>query len=60
MFRTLIVFTFGLFLGQEYGTVLPNVKLEGLHFFHQILKSDFYKNLKDDYNKKLKDNFNKK
>lgn len=53
MFRTVLVFTFGVFLGQEFGTVLPNVKNEGLIFYNQILKSDFYKKLKDDYNKKL-------
>ena len=52
MFRTFIVFTIGLFLGQEYGEFLPNVKTEGLHFFNQILKSDFYKRLKEDFNKK--------
>ena len=52
MFRTLIVFTFGIFIGQEYNEVLPNVKIEGLNMFHKIITSDFYKRIKNDFNKK--------
>jgi hypothetical protein len=51
MFKSLLAFTFGLFLGQEYGSVLPNVKNEGLILYNNILKSDFYKRLKDEYKK---------
>lgn len=55
MFRTLIVFTFGIFLGQEYPNTLPNVKNEGIILYNQILRSELYKKFKADY-----DNINKK
>jgi hypothetical protein len=55
MFKSLLAFTFGLFLGQEFGSVLPNVKNEGIILYNQILRSEFYKKLRNDF-----DNNNKK
>lgn len=55
MFRTLIAFTLGVYFGQEFPTVLPNVKNEGIILYNQILRSEFYKKLKSDF-----DNNNKK
>ena len=49
MFRTLIVFTFGVFLTQEYGDVIPNVKMETLKFYHQMIKSEFYNKLNENF-----------
>ena len=51
MFRTLLAFAFGAFLAQEFPTVLPNVKIETLKCYNQILKSEFYQKIKNDYNK---------
>ena len=52
MFRTLLAFTLGVYFVQEFPTVLPNVKNEGLILYNQILKSQFYKKIREDYNKK--------
>lgn len=36
---------FGIYLGQEYGNHIPNVKIQMNKYFDEFQKSDFYKNL---------------
>ena len=35
----------GVYVGQEYGKQLPNVKIEATKLFDEFQKSDLYKNL---------------
>ena len=50
MFRTLVIFRMGVYVGQEYGNVIPNVKLKGEEIYDKFKETDFYKKLKSDFN----------
>lgn len=49
MFRTLAIFIFGVYVGQEYGNVIPNVKLKSEEFYDKFTETEFYKKIKSDF-----------
>ena len=51
MFRTIAVFILGVYVGQEYGNVIPNVKIKSEELLDNFLETDFYKKLKEDLKK---------
>lgn len=51
MFRTIAVFILGVYVGQEYGNLIPNVKMKGEEFYENLLETDFYKKIIDDLKK---------
>ena len=36
---------FGIYVGQEYGNQIPNVKIQVNKYYEALQKSDLYKNL---------------
>jgi hypothetical protein len=48
MFRTLAIFVLGVYVGQEYGDVIPNVKSKTEEFYDKFTETEFYKKLKSD------------
>jgi hypothetical protein len=53
MFRTLIVFIAGVYIGQEYGNTIPNVKVRSYEMYESLKSTEFYKKIRDDLNKEL-------
>lgn len=51
MFRTIAVFILGVYVGQEYGNVIPNVKSKGSEMFDEFSQTNFYKKLSEDFKK---------
>lgn len=49
MLRTLAVFMLGVYVGQEYGSVIPNVKSKSEEFYDKFTETEFYKKLKSDF-----------
>jgi hypothetical protein len=53
MFRSLFIFAVGVYIGQEYGTLIPSVKLKTYEVFDNVRKTELYKKMCEDmYNKK--------
>jgi hypothetical protein len=52
MIRSLIIFTLGVWVGQEYGNVIPNVKLKSYEMYESLKTTDLYKKIIDDLNKR--------
>lgn len=46
MFRTLAIFIMGVYVGQEYNNVIPNVKLKSEEFYDKFTETEFYKKIK--------------
>jgi hypothetical protein len=53
MFRTLIVFIAGVYIGQEYGDTIPSVKVKSYEMYESLKSTEFYKKIRDDLNKEL-------
>jgi hypothetical protein len=51
MFRSLIIFTLGVYIGQEYGNTIPSVRLKSYEMYESFKNTDFYKKIRDDLNK---------
>lgn len=51
MFRTIAVFILGVYVGQEYGNLIPNVKVKGEEFYDNLLETEFYKKISEDFKK---------
>ena len=49
MLRSLLIFAFGVFVGQEYGSSLPNIKLKTYEMFDNFKETDLYKKLNEDF-----------
>lgn len=49
-----ITFLFGIYVGQEYGKYIPNVKNKTMKYIVEIKSSDFYKKLEEDFIKPKK------
>ena len=52
MIRTLCVFIFGVYVGQEYGNLIPNVKNKTCEVFENFKTTDLYKKVNEDLKKK--------
>lgn len=52
MLKYSIAFLLGVYVGQQYGTALPNLKKKSEEIYENFKKSDFYKKVNDDINKK--------
>jgi hypothetical protein len=52
MLKYTVVFLIGVFVGQEYGTLIPNVKTKAIETFNEFKKTDLYKKINDDLKKK--------
>lgn len=52
MIRTLFVFIFGVYIGQEYGNLIPNVKIKTYEVFENFKTTELYKKI----NRDLKNN----
>ncbi len=52
MLRYIVSFVFGVYIGQEYGVLVPNVKHKTIDMLKQIKESDFYKEVIDSKDKK--------
>lgn len=54
-----VTFLTGVYIGQEYGKTIPNVKLYTLELYNQFKNSEFYKKLNEDLkntNENIKNN----
>lgn len=49
MFRSILIFAFGVYIGQEYGTTIPNIKMRTYEMFDQFSKSELYKKIHEDF-----------
>ena len=49
-----ITFLAGVYIGQEYGSTIPNVKVYTNNLYEQLKKTEFYKQVSSDMNKKDK------
>ena len=45
MLRTLIVFVAGVYIGQEYGNTIPNVKMKSYELYESFKAMEFYKKI---------------
>lgn len=53
MLRSLFIFAVGVYIGQEYGTLIPNVKIKTYEAFDNIRRTELYKKMCEDiHNKK--------
>lgn len=52
MLKIVIAFVSGVYIGQEYGKFVPNVKTETLKKYEEFINSDFYKKIKEDTSSK--------
>jgi hypothetical protein len=52
MIKYTVVFLLGVFVGQEYGVQIPNVKSKTVEYYNQLTNTEFYKKIRDDFNKK--------
>ena len=50
MLRMTIAFIAGVYVGQEYGKLIPNVKAKTLEYITEFKKSDIYKKMTEDVN----------
>jgi hypothetical protein len=48
MIKIVIAFVTGVYIGQEYGKLIPNVKNESVKKYEEFINSDFYKKIKED------------
>lgn len=46
-----ITFLFGIYIGQEYGKYIPNVKNKTVEYFTEFKKTEFYKKIREDFKK---------
>lgn len=46
-----ITFLAGVYIGQEYGKTIPNVKDYSKELYNNFLNTDFYKRVSDDWKK---------
>jgi hypothetical protein len=37
--RSLVAFLFGIYIGQEYGTLIPNLKNESIKLYEKVQKN---------------------
>jgi len=51
MFRSLIIFTLGVYIGQEYGDTIPSVKIKSYEMYESLKSTEFYKKIRNDLNK---------
>jgi len=51
MIRTLCVFIFGVYVGQEYGNLIPNVKSKTYEVFENFKTTELYKKINEDLKK---------
>ena len=49
MLRTAAVFIAGLWIGQEYGKLVPSVKEKTIETYEKCINSEFYKKIKKDF-----------
>lgn len=49
MIRTLVVFFAGVYIGQEYGNLIPSVKKKSGELFETFKQTDLYKKVVDDF-----------
>jgi hypothetical protein len=42
MFQNIISFLFGVYIGQEFGNHIPNVKNKSVELFREFQKTNFY------------------
>ena len=50
--KNIIIFLFGVYIGQEFGETIPNVKKKSVEMYDNFIKTDFYKKLKEDMDMK--------
>mgnify|MGYP000105742325 CR=1 FL=1 len=46
MMRSIFAFLVGVYVGQEYDNLIPNVKQKTFQIFEEFKSTDFYKNIK--------------
>jgi uncharacterized membrane-anchored protein YhcB (DUF1043 family) len=46
--RLLIAFVVGIYVGQEYGRLLPNVRNKTMEIFEELKNTDLYKKVRED------------
>ena len=51
MIQNICSFIFGVYIGQEFGTYIPNVKNKSIELFNDFKKTELYKNYLDNKNK---------
>ena len=51
MIRTLCIFLFGIYIGQEYGNLIPNVKSKTYEAYNNFKTTDLYKKINEDLKK---------
>jgi hypothetical protein len=51
MMRILIVFIAGVYIGQEYGNTIPNVKIKSYELYESFKRTEFYKKISEDFKK---------
>jgi hypothetical protein len=52
MFQSIVSFLFGVYIGQEFGNNIPNVKNKTIEILKEFEKTEFYSNyIKRDKNK---------
>ena len=44
MFQSIVSFLFGVYIGQEFGNNIPNVKNKTIEVFKEFEKTEFYSN----------------
>lgn len=44
MFQSIVSFLFGVYIGQEFGNNIPNVKNKTLEMLKEFEKTEFYSN----------------
>lgn len=52
MLRSLFIFALGVYVGQEYGTLIPSVKLKTYEAFDNFRQTDLYKKMCEDIRNK--------
>lgn len=52
MLKIIIAFVSGVYIGQEYGNLIPNVKNKSIKKYEEFINSDFYKKFNEDILKK--------
>lgn len=54
MLKILGSFLFGVYIGQEYGRMIPSVKIITKELYEDFCNTELYKSLDEKYNKKNK------
>lgn len=52
MVKYSIAFLLGVYVGQQYGNALPNLKKKYEEIYENFKQSEFYKKINEDINKK--------